>query len=262
MRRNLLLFGMSSLLMLGTAESLLASGKATYVNSIIGLSPKNLNHPWNITIDKNGESIPSKLNNKLSVVKDSVKQSKGWRRLFNHKNLDGWHALPGGKWKVEKGTIVGTSQATEPLHGILLSDSIYDDFTLKVVYKAITGNSGVYFRVEKVDDPVHVFGFQAEIDPEKDAGALYETGGRAFVVLPKPEDVKKWYKPNDWNEMIIDCKGPDVTVHVNGYLTASLKNDPGRLKGYIGLQLHGGMEMNVIYKDILIKTPKGHSPTK
>ncbi|MGK6351495.1 3-keto-disaccharide hydrolase [Parapedobacter sp. DT-150] len=177
----------------------------------------------------------------------------GWKPLFNHQNLEGWHASPGGNWKVSDGYIVGTSPADEPLHGILLHDGVYDDFELKVVYKAIKGNSGVYFRVDEVDDPVHVYGLQAEIDPEKDAGGLYETGGRNWVVQPTPENVKKWYKPNEWNEMVIICKGKDVTVYLNGFKTAELHDDPGRTKGLIGLQLHGNMEMNVLFKDILIK---------
>lgn len=184
---------------------------------------------------------------------DIPQQEENWDPLFNHENLEGWEALPGGKWEVQDGAILGTSPAEEPLHGILLSNKEYGDFKLKVIYKAIKGNSGVYFRVEKVDEPVHVYGFQAEIDPEKDAGGLYETGGRAWVVQPTPEDVKKWYKPNEWNEMIIEAKGKDVTVYLNGFKTAELKNDPGRTEGYLGLQLHGGMEMEVLYRDILIQ---------
>jgi hypothetical protein len=177
-------------------------------------------------------------------------QEEDWQPLFNHENLEGWNALPGGKWEVKEGTIVGTSPASEPLHGILLSDKEYSDFKLKVIYKAIKGNSGVYFRVKKVDHAVNVHGFQAEIDPEKDAGGLYETGGRQWVVKPSAEEVKTWYKPDEWNEMIILAKGDHVVVHVNGYKTAELKNDPGLRTGHIGLQLHGGMEMEVIFKDI------------
>lgn len=188
-----------------------------------------------------------------NVFSDSNAQEKKWQPLFNHVNLDGWQALSGGKWEVKQGVIIGTSPAEEPLHGILLSNKTYGDFKLKVVYKAIKGNSGVYFRSEVVNDPVHVFGFQAEIDPKKDAGGLYETGGRGWVVQPTPENVKKWYKPDTWNEMIIVAKGKDITVFVNGYKTAEIRNDPGRINGYIGLQLHGGMEMNVEFKEVLIK---------
>jgi hypothetical protein len=185
-----------------------------------------------------------------TVHKVTFIQEENWQSLFNHKNLDGWNALPGGKWEVKDGMIVGTSPASEPLHGILLSDKKYGDFKLKVIYKAVKGNSGVYFRVKKVDHAVNVHGFQAEIDPEKDAGGLYETGGRQWVVKPSPEDVKKWYKPDEWNEMIILAEEDHVVVQVNGYKTAELINDPGLRRGHIGLQLHGGMEMEVLFKDI------------
>lgn len=190
--------------------------------------------------------------NSAESLSDTTSQTSNWELLFNHVNLEGWHALPGGEWTVEDGVIIGKSPIDEPLHGILLSDSIYTDFQLKVVYKAVKGNSGVYFRVEKVGDSDSVNGLQAEVDADKDAGGLYETGGRLWVVQPTPEDVKKWFKPNDWNEMTIICKGKDVSVFVNGYKTADLKNDPGRTSGYIGLQLHGSMDMEVRFKDILI----------
>lgn len=191
-------------------------------------------------------------NTDTSSSEENPIQEEDWQPLFNHENLEGWQALPGGKWEVQNGMIIGTSPEEEPLHGILLSNETYSDFKLKVIYKAIKGNSGVYFRTEKVDEPVHVFGFQAEIDPEKDAGGLYETGGRAWVIQPSPENVEKWYKPDEWNEMIIVAKGKDVAVYVNGHKTAELKNDPGRIEGHIGLQLHGNMEMNVMFKEVLI----------
>ena len=181
---------------------------------------------------------------------------EAWQPLFNHENLDGWDTMPGGEWRVEDGVIVGASPASDERHGILISQQEYDDFKLRVVYKANQGNSGLYFRVEKVGEPYNVAGFQAEIDPEKDAGGLYETSGRAWVVQPDPEDVKTWYKPNEWNEMIVVAKGKDIAVYVNGQKTAEVKDDPGREKGYIGVQLHGGQDMDIRFKDIeIIENP-------
>ena len=189
-----------------------------------------------------------------AVVSQPVAQE--WQPLFNHENLEGWETMPGGEWKVEDGVIVGTSPASDERHGILISQREYDDFKLRVVYKANQGNSGLYFRAEKVGEPYNVAGFQAEIDPEKDAGGLYETSGRAWVVQPDPEDVKKWYKPNEWNEMVVVAKGKDVAVYVNGQKTAELTDDPGREQGYIGVQLHGGQDMDIRFKDIeIIENP-------
>ena len=129
----------------------------------------------------------------------------------------------------------------------------YKDFHIKVVYKAVKGNSGLYFRVDEVDDAVGVYGFQAEIDPDKDAGGLYETGGRAWVRQPTSQEVETWYKKGEWNTMEVIAKAGDITVLVNGKTSAKLINDPGRREGHIGLQLHGGMEMEVYFKEVLIR---------
>ncbi|MHB9046334.1 MAG: 3-keto-disaccharide hydrolase [Pirellulales bacterium] len=174
-----------------------------------------------------------------------------WQPLWNGKNLEGWEKIGGGDWKVEGGTIHGTSAASEGRHGHLITKKEYGDFALRVKYKANRGNSGLYFRVDR-EGAGDVKGFQAEIDPTKDAGGLYETGGRAWVVQPKPEQVKTWYKPNAWNEMSVVAIGKRIVVSVNGKQTAELKNDPGRTRGFIALQLHGGQDMDVLFKDIEI----------
>ena len=59
--------------------------------------------------------------------------------------------VPGGKWKVKDGVIVGTSPQTERLHGMLLSDKQYGDFVLRLKFKSLKGNSGLYFRAERVN---------------------------------------------------------------------------------------------------------------
>ena len=180
-------------------------------------------------------------------------QAQRWINLFNGKNLDGWHILPGGDWKVQDGIIAGTSPAAEPKHGLLVSDSVFADFETEVSYKAVKGNSGLYFRAQEVADAVGVYGFQAEIDPDKDAGGLYETGGRKWVVQPSAAEVKKWYLPGKWNKMKVRAVGKEITVWVNGKQTAHLTNDPGRTAGRIALQLHGGMDMEVYFRTVRIK---------
>jgi hypothetical protein len=176
-----------------------------------------------------------------------------WIALFNGKTLEGWHAIPGGTWSVENGTIVGRSEKTDERHGLLVTDKSFRNFEVQIRYKAIKGNSGLYFRAEEVGGTVGVHGFQAEIDPEKDAGGLYETGGREWVIQPTAEQVKTWYKPDRWNTMTVRAKDGHVMVHVNGKKTAELSNDPGRKEGHIALQLHGSMDMHVLFRDIKIK---------
>ena len=177
-----------------------------------------------------------------------------WKPLWDCATLSGWHALPGGQWKAENGILTGTSAAAETNHGLLVSDQEFADFTVRVVYKAVKGNSGLYFRSDESGDAVGVHGFQAEIDAASDIGGLYETGGRAWVVQPKPEDVAKWFRPQDWNVMTVHAVGKNVTVHVNGYKTAELKDDPGRTKGRFAVQMHGGQDMEIHFKEISLLT--------
>jgi len=181
-----------------------------------------------------------------------------WQHLFDGKTLKSWHTLPGGNWKVKNGVITGTSEKSDPRHGLLVTDNTYKDFELRIKYLAVKGNSGLYFRVKEVGGIYGVEGIQAEIDPGedgtgKDAGGLYETGGREWLVRPDSADVKKWYKPGRWNTMTVSANGNSIVVHLNGFKTAELRNDPGRTEGHIALQLHGSSDMLISFKDIEIK---------
>ena len=174
-----------------------------------------------------------------------------WQPLWNGTDLAGWEAMGGGQWTIEDGVLHGVSAAAEPRHGHLITTNQYKDFAVRLQYKAIQGNSGLYFRVEPGGD-AGVLGFQAEIDPQRDAGGLYETGGRAWVVQPKPEDVARWFRPGEWNSMAVVAIGDRIVVQVNGQTSAQLRHDPGRRQGQIALQLHGGQDMDVMFKDIQI----------
>lgn len=192
----------------------------------------------------------------LTVLLFSFQLNAGdqWESLFDGKTLKGWEALPGGEWKVEDGVIVGFQEKKEPLHGMLISKKTYSDFEIKLKYKAVKGNSGFYFRAKRVNHKVSVKGFQAEIDSDgKDAGGLYETLGRAYVVRVSKEKVKSFYKHKEWNDMTVRAIGRNINVIVNGVQTAELKNDKGNIEGYFGLQLHGSQDMDVQFKEIYIK---------
>ncbi len=181
-----------------------------------------------------------------------------WKPIFNGKDLEGWTPTMEGTWRVEDGVIAGRSGADEKRHSILLSNEPYSNFTVRVVFKAIRGGSGLYFRVKKVPGDVTVNGVQAEIDPVEKTGDLYETGRTVWVAKPDAEALKKWYKPDDWNALTVSAHGKRIVVHLNGQKTAELDNDPGRTEGYLGLQLHGGLDMHVEFKslELLVKEKK------
>jgi hypothetical protein len=174
-----------------------------------------------------------------------------WKPIFNGNDLEGWEAAPGGEWSVVEGAIVGKSPKTESRHGILLTKQAYKDFTVRCKFRVLAGNSGFYFRAERVKGGVSVHGFQAEVDRTSAVGGLYETGGRAWVTKPDAKLHKKTkYKAGEWTDMTVSAHGKRIVVHINNQKTAELKNDPGRTEGLIGLQLHGGQDMHVEFKDI------------
>ena len=174
--------------------------------------------------------------------------------LFDGKTLKGWLASPGGKWEVKDGVFLGTSQKTDKRHGILFSEKEYCDFILRAKFRVLQGNSGFYFRADNRNTPIRAYGFQAEIDRTQNTGGLYETGGRAWVARPDQKAIReRKYQPGEWTDLEIHAVGKDVSVRINGIPSTKLKNDPGRTKGFFGLQLHGGQDMHVEYKDIRLK---------
>ena len=174
--------------------------------------------------------------------------------LFDGKTLKGWTPMQGGNWEVKDGAILGTSQKSERRHGMLLTNREYSDFVIQAKFCVHKGDSGFYFRSAKVKSAVSVNGFQVEIDTSQETGGLYETGGRAWVKKPSKKAIaERKYEQGKWADLELRAIGRNVTVSINGVVCSELKNDKGRTKGHFGLQLHGGQEMHVEYKDIRIK---------
>jgi len=182
-------------------------------------------------------------------IKD-LGQSK-WTPLLDGNDLAGWDRRGGGTWSSRGTEITGHHSKVDAVHGHLFSERTYGDFALKLKFQATRGNSGVYFRAEE-GGSLGVLGFQAEIDPTKDLGGLYETGGRGWVVQPGPEDLKKWFKPNAWNDLSVVALGNRIVVHVNGAKSAEINDEKGRKRGKLALQLHGGEDVDIRFKDIEI----------
>ena len=189
----------------------------------------------------------------LLLITATAMLAADFKPIFDGKTLKGWTPAPGGKWEVKDGAIVGTSPKSERRHGILLTDKQYSDFVVKAKFRVHSGDSGFYFRAERVKSAVSVNGFQVEVDTSQETGGLYETGGRAWVHRPTAAVIKKRkYKKGEWTDLELSAIGGHIVVKINGVISTELKNDKSRRKGYIGLQLHGGQVMHVEYKDIVI----------
>jgi hypothetical protein len=188
---------------------------------------------------------------------------KGFVALFNGKNLDGWQAKKNG-WAVEDGVLV-----RKPGSGYIWSKESFGDFVLDLEVKVSRRcNSGIFFRT----DPKNAVqgGFEIQVFDttgktklgKHDHGALYD------ALAPSANPAKP---AGEWDRFIITCKGPKITVSINGkqvvnanlddWTTGNKNPDGSRNKfktalkdlprtGHIGFQDHG---QNVWFRNVYLK---------
>lgn len=198
---------------------------------------------------------------------------KGFISLFDGKDLNNWTMGKDRSWVIEQGVITLKREFDGKEHNAdyLWSREQYSDFILELEFKIPEqANSGIFLRTPDLDDPVYTgievqvansFG-RTEWHNKNCAGAIYD------CVSPKLNPV---LKPGEWNRYRITCKGPALTVELNGQQVVTMDLDqwttpnknpdgtknkfPVALKnfarqGHIGLQDHG---RPVWYRNIRIK---------
>jgi hypothetical protein len=187
----------------------------------------------------------------MQTIGLAAEKDRDWKPLMDGKTLNGWHPVGQGKWTVENGAFVGRLNK-EKLYGLLFSDATFKDFTVRFKFKFISGDSGFYIRtIFKPPDQAHQLQVQVGA-PGSGLGRIYESYGRGWLVKPNPEEEKKIYKTNDWNEMTIAAHEGHIIVHVNGVKTCELTDHKGRTEGHFALQMHSGTVNEVMFKDIEI----------
>jgi HEAT repeat protein len=186
--------------------------------------------------------------------------------LFDGKTFAGWEFRGNEQWfRIEEGAIVaGSMQKKIPHNEFICTIKEYGDFTLRLEVKVLGGddaNAGVQFRSQRLpeDDEKcnEVVGYQADMTgTEKFWGSLYDESRRGkFLAEANGEEVKKLFRPNDWNELEIVCKGANVKIFLNGKQTIDYTETDAAIpkKGVIGLQIHQGRASEAWYRDICIE---------
>ena len=185
-------------------------------------------------------------------------KGSGWVSLFNGKDLTGWQKNGTENWTVQDGAILGESTTNK--YGYLTTTKTYRDFNLRLRFKPLAkGNSGVFIRSHITGiDPEHgpdIEGMQIEVDPSvgKHTGGLYESGGRGWVAQPTAAG-EQALKPDAWNELKISAHGNHIVTWLNGVqIVAYNDTAPKFSDGVIGLQLHTGGGVKILFKDIEIQ---------
>jgi len=123
-------------------------------------------------------------------------------------------------WKIEGGVLHGG----EPRGSWLMSEKEYGDFDLEFEFKlGETGNSGCALRVPMAGDPafdgVELQMADLRYNPKAKDSEL--TGGLYRAVAP----ARQVYKPTEWNQYQISCRGSKIRVVLNGELIQDVNMD-------------------------------------
>lgn len=201
---------------------------------------------------------------------NSGEQQQGWELLFDGKSLAGWscqHAEHG--WAADAGTLA-TIQATGRY---LYTQEQFENFILSLEFNMDPGtNSGVFLRWSDLNDPVNT-GIEVQIyDRDDSAGVDAATCGAIYDLVPPSRYVAK--KAGEWNQLIVHCMGPHISVTLNGEAVAVMdvrrwnvagKNPDGSAnkftyawndlprKGHIGLQNYGANKGVVRFRNIKLR---------
>lgn len=140
-----------------------------------------------------------------------------WKPIFDGKTLGGWEKKGSG-WTVEDGALTGRHAKTDAEPSTVSAALPSGDFTARFRYK---GN-GLAF-----------------------AGL----GDGSWGLTPKADVQPKPHIAGEWNSMTVSTRGGRIVVHVND-LKVSDTPDTGKRSGKLVLNLPGGMESTVWFKDL------------
>lgn len=189
----------------------------------------------------------------------SLHAEDGWQHWFKDGLGDAKIVSGTASYKVEDGTLVGTTTDGSP--NSFLIKGPFKDFELEFDVRVDDElNSGVQVRshLAKEGDPApegskngkalpagRLYGPQCEIAINGTAGDFYDEARRGtwWSILTKTESVRSdaaraAFKKGDWNHYRIAVKGDHYQSWINGVVTADFKQ-PGDAEGFIGFQVHG-----------------------
>ncbi len=215
----------------------------------------------------------------LFALSSGAEEESPFKRIFNGKDFTDWDAQP-GSWEIRDGAIwcKGTAKSK---NWIIWKGKAPENFVLRMKFMWESGNSGVQVRSEKLDD-WQVRGYQVEVaqqdkmglwhhslldkeDPVKKIRGHLSLAGERVIISKQGEkkveqvepakEVQSVYKENEWNNLVVICRGPRVIQKINNVVFSDLTDHHegyARTKGVIAMQDHG-KGCVVAFKDIEIR---------
>ncbi len=132
-------------------------------------------------------------------------------RLFNGRDLKGWHAMGENQWQAKDGILFSPKSGAN-----LVTDDRFTDFKLHIEFRYPKGsNSGVYLRGRH----------EVQISDSKGAGATLGDLGAVYGFITPSEQVAK--EPGEWQTYDITLVGRMITLVANGKTIICNQEIPG-----------------------------------
>jgi hypothetical protein len=169
----------------------------------------------------------------------SMSSGDGWVTLIDgNDGMDNWSVSGStGNWRAEGGAIQADKLISGKGASVLVSKRSFKDFEMRVEFWAADDtNSGVYLRAPNPNQVNTASGAYEVQIWDKNPNPKYATGSLVNVA-----EVQPIYKAaNKWNTFEIVAKGTQITVKMNGVVTASIQDAKNTQEGRLGLQFNGG----------------------
>lgn len=217
------------------------------------------------------------LDSALGMTRRQIAE-QGFKPMFDGLSLKGWTGGDGW-WQVKDGILQAQSSEEKPCKRsshLIWTGGQPGDFELRCEFRlSPNANSGI--QVRAANQVLGDSGYQADMNGGGDlVGFLYhpkqhlvgERGAKVVIDANGQKTVERFadskalqekvFQGNDWNEYKVICKGPSITLFVNGMKTCELEDhrpDTPR-KGFITLQMHAGPPMKIQYRNLRIKELK------
>ena len=186
----------------------------------------------------------------LFSVQFTLQAQKGFKPLFKGKHLKAWQTPElKDSWTIINDTLLYVKSDEAKTGSILWTKKDYKNFVIKAQFKFGEGrvDSGFFLR----DDSQQIqIGESGSL--KRDMTCSPYIPGKGYPV--EAEGVAEIIDMDGWNTIQVKAEGNKYTAWLNGKEVMNYTSDNAIESGPIGIQLHPNRDMDMYYKNIMVKS--------
>ncbi len=183
----------------------------------------------------------------MAVSFVTLAQEPKLKKIFNGKNLSGWIDPDDKNCYTVSKKILTVKNEPSKKGSILWTEKSYKNFILQADFKMEAGTVDSGFFLKSEENQIQI-GISGSLKRDL-TGSPYIPGKRYPV---EAKGVADLLKVKGWNTMKIKVVDKTYTVWLNGQEVLNYTTEVIPESGPIGIQLHPGNEMTILYKNILL----------